>query len=264
MYASATGSLMLFQTLVNSLIPTPIRNYIYTRIRSLLFTNSQALTLAFDQYIDETLSIFGTNEVYQAAESYLSTKLNPNNTEKLKVVKTLHMEKMSYQLDKGEQIIDVYQGIKLNWIYACEEPEKNDLNLQLTLSGLLNFIDGLWSSCGDERIVVFTTNHKEKLDPVLLRPGRMDMHIHMSYIKAQGFRTLAFNYLDVKEHPLIGEIQGLLEDIEITPAQVAEVLMKIEDADMALQGIVNVLKRKRDEDEEESQDGKKMKGEINK
>ncbi|KAH9696272.1 hypothetical protein KPL71_023117 [Citrus sinensis] len=34
----------------------------------------------------------------------------------------------------------------------------------VTRSGLLNFIDGLWSSCGDERIIVFTTNQKEKLD----------------------------------------------------------------------------------------------------
>ncbi|KAF8018704.1 hypothetical protein BT93_H3566 [Corymbia citriodora subsp. variegata] len=43
------------------------------------------------------------------------------------------------------------------------EPEN-----QVTLSGFLNFIDGLWSSCGDERIIIFTTNHKEKLDPALL------------------------------------------------------------------------------------------------
>ncbi|KAG9148177.1 hypothetical protein Leryth_014093, partial [Lithospermum erythrorhizon] len=27
---------------------------------------------------------------------------------------------------------------------------------QVTLSGFLNFIDGLWSSCGDERIIIFT------------------------------------------------------------------------------------------------------------
>jgi hypothetical protein len=34
-----------------------------------------------------------------------------------------------------------------------------------TLSGLLNFIDGLWSSCDSEHIVVLTTNHAEWLDP---------------------------------------------------------------------------------------------------
>ncbi|KAL8267640.1 hypothetical protein R6Q59_001438 [Mikania micrantha] len=39
---------------------------------------------------------------------------------------------------------------------------------RITLSGFLNFIDGLWSSCGQERIIIFTTNRKDKLDPALL------------------------------------------------------------------------------------------------
>ena len=71
---------------------------------------------------------------------------------------------------------------------------------QFTLSGLLNVIDGLWSSSGDERIIVFTTNHKDrldKLDPALLRPGRMDMHVHMSYITMDGFKQLVSNYLGI-------------------------------------------------------------------
>ena len=53
----------------------------------------------------------------------------------------------------------------------------------MTLSGILNLIDGLWSSFGDERIIVnvFTTNHKERLDPAL-RPGRMDMHYVLLYM----------------------------------------------------------------------------------
>ncbi|KAK9948557.1 hypothetical protein M0R45_004126 [Rubus argutus] len=100
---------------------------------------------------------------------------------------------------------------------------------KFTLSGLLNVIDGLWSCVGDERIIVFTTNHKDRLDPALLRPGRMDMHIHMSYCTASGFKTLASNYLDIHEsnpHRLCGVIEGLIESTEITPAQVAEELMK--------------------------------------
>lgn len=118
--------------------------------------------------------------------------------------------------------------------------------LQLTLSSLLNFIDGLWSSCGDERIIIFTTNHKDRLDPALLRPGRMDMHIHMSYCNFQGFKLLASNYLDINNHHgLFGQIEGLMENTEVTPAEVAEELMKSEDADIALSGVVNFLKRKK-------------------
>ncbi|CAN1152453.1 AAA-ATPase At3g50940 [Linum perenne] len=116
---------------------------------------------------------------------------------------------------------------------------------QLTLSGLLNFIDGLWSSCGDERIIIFTTNHKEKLDPALLRPGRMDMHIHMSYCNPDGFRILASNYLKVESHKLFGQIEQLIEEIEATPAEIAEELMKGEDADAVLEGVVGFLQKKR-------------------
>ena len=132
--------------------------------------------------------------------------------------------------------------------------------MQLTLSGLLNFIDGLWSSCGDERIIIFTTNHKDRLDHALLRPGRMDMHIHMSYCSPQGFKLLASNYLGIRGyHHLFGEIEDLLKNTEVTPAQVAEELMKSEDANIALEGFVKLLKRKKLEgDEPMDKDTKKF------
>ncbi|CAB4318081.1 unnamed protein product [Prunus armeniaca] len=122
--------------------------------------------------------------------------------------------------------------------------------LQWTLSDLLNFIDGLWSGFGDERFIVFTTNHKDRLDPALLRSGRMDVHIHLSYCTTSGFGILASNYLGIhgggnNPHPLCGEIEGLIESAEVTPAEVAEELMKSDDADGALQGLVNFLKRKK-------------------
>ncbi|XP_030468259.1 protein HYPER-SENSITIVITY-RELATED 4-like [Syzygium oleosum] len=116
------------------------------------------------------------------------------------------------------------------------EPEN-----QVTLSGFLNFIDGLWSSCGDERIIIFTTNHKEKLDPALLRPGRMDVHVHMSYCTPCGFRLLASNYLKVKDHALFGEIEGLVRTAEVTPAEVAEQMMKSEKPEEALKDIIEFL-----------------------
>ncbi|CAL5089069.1 unnamed protein product [Urochloa decumbens] len=96
---------------------------------------------------------------------------------------------------------------------------------QVTLSGLLNFIDGLWSACGGERIVVFTTNHVDKLDPALIRRGRMDMHIEMSYCGFEAFKTLAKNYLDVDEHELFVAVEEMLREVKLTPADVAECLM---------------------------------------
>ncbi|PWA71656.1 AAA+ ATPase domain-containing protein [Artemisia annua] len=127
-------------------------------------------------------------------------------------------------------------------------------NQMFTLSGLLNFIDGLWSCCGDERIIVFTTNHKERLDPALLRPGRMDMHINMSYLTMDGFKTLAANYLNIHDdHRRFREIKQLIKSKKVTPAEVAEELMKSDNMELALEGVVKFLKRKRARDDEDSE-----------
>ena len=45
----------------------------------------------------------------------------------------------------------------------------------ISLSGLLNTIDGVASHEG--RVLIMTSNHPEKLDPALVRPGRVDMKI---------------------------------------------------------------------------------------
>jgi chaperone BCS1 len=90
----------------------------------------------------------------------------------------------------------------------------------------LNFIDGIWSACGAERIIIFTTNFVDKLDPALIRRGRMDKHIEMSYCGYQAFKVLAKNYLDIESHDdLFPIIEKLLGETNMTPADVAENLM---------------------------------------
>jgi chaperone BCS1 len=48
-----------------------------------------------------------------------------------------------------------------------KKKRKEKYKENVTLSGLLNFIDGIWSACGGERIIIFTTNFVDKLDPAL-------------------------------------------------------------------------------------------------
>ncbi|CAN6331792.1 unnamed protein product [Urochloa humidicola] len=122
--------------------------------------------------------------------------------------------------------------------------EENKGEDKVTLSGLLNFVDGLWSTSGEERIIVFTTNYKERLDPALLRPGRMDMHIHMGYCTQESFRILANNYHSIDYHDTYPEIEKLIKEVAVTPAEVAEVLMRNDDTDAALHDLVDFLKSK--------------------
>ncbi|XP_078150962.1 AAA-ATPase ASD, mitochondrial-like [Carex rostrata] len=132
-----------------------------------------------------------------------------------------------------------------------------DITNKVTLSGLLNFIDGLWSACGGERIIIFTTNHIEKLDPALIRRGRMDMHIEMSYCTFDAFKVLAKNYLGIENHPLFDSIKELLLDVKVSPADLAEGLLKnsgIKDVDVYLQNLIKNLNKSKEEAKKNAKD----------
>ncbi|KAF8698836.1 hypothetical protein HU200_035095 [Digitaria exilis] len=127
---------------------------------------------------------------------------------------------------------------------------KKDAKSKVTLSGLLNFIDGLWSACGEERLIVFTTNHVEKLDPALIRTGRMDKKIEMSYCDIESLRFLAKMHLDedVEGHEMFGVAKGLLEEVDMVPVDVGEHLTrrsKDDDAGTCLARLVTALEKEK-------------------
>ncbi|KAM6594220.1 hypothetical protein CsatA_001923 [Cannabis sativa] len=123
-----------------------------------------------------------------------------------------------------------------------KKPQEEGNNGRVTLSGLLNFIDGIWSSCGTERLIVFTTNHIEKLDPALIRRGRMDMHIELSYCSFEGFKVLAKNYLSLENHQMFDRIESLIGETKMTPADVAENLMPKWPQDDPEKYLLNLIK----------------------
>ena len=75
---------------------------------------------------------------------------------------------------------DALQSAPENSILVLEDIDalfstdrKSDSNAPLTFSGILNALDGLASPHG--QIFALTTNHPEKLDPAMLRHGRVDL-----------------------------------------------------------------------------------------
>lgn len=73
---------------------------------------------------------------------------------------------------------------------------------KLSLSGLLNILDGVASQEG--RVLIMTTNHLEKLDKALIRPGRVDMTVKFAHadadMAASIFRAIYMPY-DGEEVP---------------------------------------------------------------
>merc|ERR1712096_347001 len=91
----------------------------------------------------------------------------------------------------------------------------------LNLSGLLNVLDGVVDSPG--RILVMTTNYPQKLDPALIRPGRINKRIHLSYVGPDAMCSMTEHYLKVSLSDEQRRRLGLLaERCSVTPAQLEQ------------------------------------------
>jgi chaperone BCS1 len=69
----------------------------------------------------------------------------------------------------------------------------------VTLSGLLNTLDGVASS--EERIVFMTTNYLNRLDPALIRPGRIDVVREIGHTSPWQLEELFRNFYFIEKQP---------------------------------------------------------------
>jgi len=86
---------------------------------------------------------------------------------------------------------------------------------RLSLSGLLNILDGVASQEG--RILIMTTNHLEKLDKALIRPGRVDMIIKFDLADKGMISSIfkaIFAPLEGDEAPRVPEVAKAIPDPE--------------------------------------------------
>lgn len=99
---------------------------------------------------------------------------------------------------------------------------------KLDLATLLNVLDGVRETPG--RIIILSTNHPERLDDALLRPGRFDLQIHF---KKHSRAVLQEHVADFYEVPLKEEEIAVLSapslDEKWTPAEVSQVLFRYMD-----------------------------------
>ncbi|KAK6158929.1 hypothetical protein DH2020_006243 [Rehmannia glutinosa] len=113
---------------------------------------------------------------------------------------------------------------------------------RITSSGLLNFMDGILNF-HDERIMIFTANSKEGVDTTLLRPGRIDVHIYFPNCDFNSFKSLASNYLGVKEHNLFPQVAEIFQSgATMSPAEISELmLVNRSSPSRALKSVISAL-----------------------
>ena len=103
---------------------------------------------------------------------------------------------------------------------------KMDYSGQLTLSGILNGIDGVATPNG--QILFMTTNHRDDLDPALIRPGRIDRQFCLRNCNETQIEDMCKNFYPHAEEKDIEEMLHLFKSIKrpIAPAQFENFLVE--------------------------------------
>ncbi|OQV12541.1 Mitochondrial chaperone BCS1 [Hypsibius exemplaris] len=91
---------------------------------------------------------------------------------------------------------------------------------RLTFSGFLNAIDGAASAEG--RILFMTTNYVDRLDPALLRPGRIDLSQHIGFASEYQLQKIYLRFYPEESEKAARSFASLAVDTapSITMAQV--------------------------------------------
>lgn len=85
----------------------------------------------------------------------------------------------------------------------------------VSFSGLLNAIDGVAAQEG--RALFMTTNHVQRLDPALIRPGRADLHMALEPVGAAAAARLFARFFPGEE-ALAARFRDALGGSRVTPA----------------------------------------------
>jgi len=101
----------------------------------------------------------------------------------------------------------------------------------LTLADLLEVFDGVMEMKG--RMMVITTNHPEKLDPALIRPGRVDYQVNFGKCRREDIKDIFLHFYCCDSQSPEGwkdQMERKLEDAQIpagewTPAAVVQTLL---------------------------------------
>lgn len=93
-------------------------------------------------------------------------------------------------LRSDEDLFSAFEGVRDDAIVLIEDVDcafhqrdGEDAD-GITFSGFLNCIDGVIAS-QNGRILVMSTNHRDRLDPALIRPGRVDLNVEVPLLSAE-------------------------------------------------------------------------------
>ena len=108
---------------------------------------------------------------------------------------------------------------------GIEKSTKLVLKLEdpITLDDILNLWDGIFENTG--RILIITSNHYEKLDKAITRPGRIDIHLDMKNLSSE---TICKIYKHLYERNVPKTVQSEIRNDKFTPASIMNIFLQFQ------------------------------------
>lgn len=128
------------------------------------------------------------------------------------------MHEISNYVELGKPHIVIYEDIDRSSLFNYYYNYHNDTKSKITQDCFLNIIDGIDECYG--RITFLTTNDITRVNSVkaLLRPGRIDVQVHVTYCDSDQITRIIDNYCD-ENNADVNEISNKIDErVKITPA----------------------------------------------
>ena len=105
----------------------------------------------------------------------------------------------------------------------CEIPKLPSLEEPITLDDILNLWDGIRETPG--RIMMISSNHYQELDPALVRPGRIDITLELSYVSHAMIKEMYLHLFNEAIDP--AKLENIKPDF-YSPAEIINIYMNEE------------------------------------
>ncbi len=152
--------------------------------------------------------------------------------------------------DKG--ISDLLSEVPVNSLVLMEDidcafierKEDADKRSKVTFSGLLNAIDGV--AAGEGRVLFATTNHVDRLDPALIRPGRIDRKFYIGYASLEQAERMFLRFFPQAGTEMACLFAEGLAEKRVTMSTIQMHLLRhADDAEAAVRRLPESLRRER-------------------
>jgi len=116
----------------------------------------------------------------------------------------------------------------IDCVFDQQRSSDDDKKNSLTFSGLLNAIDGVCA--GEGRLLFVTTNHLDRLDPALIRHGRIDRHELIDYPTAWQAEQMFLRFFpDATAEQQAAFAKCVADDTKVSAAAIQNHLVQFSD-----------------------------------